>query len=485
MDDILRSTARAQLALLARGEVSARDLLAAALERQASVGREVNAVVSVDVGIAEAAAAASDARRASGAPLGALDGLPTAFKDLEEAAGFRTTWGSTRFRGHVSHRDSEVVGRIRAAGAVPYGKTNTPEFGTGSHTLNAVFGTTRNPYAPDRSAGGSSGGAAAALAAGLVSVADGSDMGGSLRNPASFCNVVGVRPTPGLVSMAPAADPWATLPVKGPMARTTGDAALLLSVLAGASGRSPLSQPGDVSEFARIAYETPRADALDGLRVLWCPTVGGLDVEQRVRGVLDEHGRRTLEAAGAVVVEDELVAELAGADDAFRIPRAFAYAMQFGALLDEHSDAMSPELVANARWGLTITPADLWGAQELRGALFARFADLFDRCDVIAAPAAAAAPFPAERRWVDEIEGSRQGDYLDWMRAAWRFTPLGGASLSVPCGFTPEGLPVGLQLVGPPRSEARLLRIAAAFEERVPAWRETPAVLRAGTPPRD
>ncbi|MFT4052005.1 MAG: amidase family protein [Microbacterium sp.] len=476
-DDLCRLPAREHLALLESKQLSARELLEAHLARIDAVNGVVNAVVSIDRDIAFAAAEASDQRRARGDALGALDGLPTAFKDLEEAAGFRTTFGSRRFADHVSTGDSDVVARMRGAGAVPIGKTNTPEFGTGSHTRNDVFGITRNPYDPTRSAGGSSGGAAAALAAGMLSIADGSDMGGSLRNPASFCNVVGFRPTPGVVPNSPGRDLWNTLPVKGPMARTVRDAALQLSVLAGDSPLSPLTFPGDGSRFARIAEETPDQGILRGLRVAWSPTVGGLDVDPAVTAALAEHGIAELTAAGAIVIERDLVSEFAGIDEAFHILRSHGYAAGFRDAVAANPDILAPELVTNTEWGLDLTAADLARADELRVGVFARFAQLFTEIDVIAAPAALVPPFPAEERWVHEIDGVPQANYLDWMRAAWRFTPLGGASMSVPCGFTDDGLPVGLQLVTAPRRDEFLLRVAAAFEERVPAWRETPAVL--------
>ncbi|GAA3651883.1 amidase [Microbacterium marinilacus] len=478
-DDICRAPARTQLALLETGVLSAAELLAEHLARIDAVNGQVNAVVSIDRELAVEAARASDRRRADGSPRKALEGLPTAFKDLEEAAGLRTTWGSPRFAHHVSAHDSDVVARIRAAGAVPMGKTNTPEFGTGSHTQNDVFGVTRNPYDTSRSAGGSSGGAAAALAAGMLPIADGSDLGGSLRNPASFCNVVGFRPTPGLVPNSPGRDLWNSMPVKGPMARTVRDAALLLAVLAGPSATSPLSSAVDGSRFAAVAETSPDQGMLRGLRVAWSPTVGGLDIDPRVRSVLEQRAVAELRAAGAIVVERDLVEELEGVDEAFRILRAHGYAASFRDVLASSREVLSPELIANTEWGLDLTAADLARAEDLRMRAFQRFAALFAEIDVVAAPAAAVPPFPIEERWVREIDGVAQSDYLQWMRAAWRFTPLGGASMSLPCGFTDDGLPVGLQLVTAPRNDELLLRVAAAFEERVPAWREPPRVLHA------
>lgn len=476
-EDLCRRPARELLSMLDSGAISAAELLDAHLARIDAANPTVNAIVGQDREIAVETARASDRRRAAGETRGALDGLPTAFKDLEEAAGFRTTWGSRRFADHVSRRDSDVVARIRAAGAVPIGKTNTPEFGTGSHTVNEVYGVTRNPYDVARSAGGSSGGAAAALAAGMVPLADGSDFGGSLRNPASFCNVVGFRPTPGVVPNSPGPDLWNTLPVKGPMARTVRDAALLLSVIAGASARSPITHPGDGSEFARIAADAPDPGILRGLRVAWSPTVGGLPVDPRVRRALEERALPMLTAAGAVIVERDLRRELADVDEAFRILRAHGYATAHGDAVRADPAGLAPELVADTERGLALTADDLARANALRVRTFERMAAVFDEVDLVAAPAATVPPFPVEERWVREVAGEAQADYLDWMRAAWRFSLLGGASMSLPCAFTEEGHPVGLQLVGGPRTDAFLLRVAAALEERDPVWREGPALL--------
>ena len=293
--DLCRASARDQLAAMRRGTLSAVELLRETRSRYDEVNPRINAVVTTDFAAAELAAANSDRRRAAGQAPRPLEGLPVAVKDLEETAGMRTTFGSALHADFVPSQDSLVVERLRAAGAVIYGKTNTPEFGTGSHTFNRVFGTTTNPYAPAHSAGGSSGGAAAALAAGLASVADGSDMGGSLRNPASFCNVVGLRPSAGRVPNWPTRDAWDTLATNGPMARTVGDAALLLSVLSPGTERTPISFPAPTS--AEIApLDAP-------LRVGWSRTLDGLDIAPAVTQVLEDAGLPTLQVLGHHVTD--------------------------------------------------------------------------------------------------------------------------------------------------------------------------------------
>ena len=468
-----RWSAQQQLAALERGEFSARELLRETQTQHERVNPLINAVVAVDFDAAAAAAEQSDRRRAAGADPRPLEGLPVVVKDLEDTAGLRTTYGSMLHAGHVPESDSLVVARLREAGAVIYGKSNTPEFGTGSHTYNRVYGTTTNPYAPDRSAGGSSGGAAAALAAGLTSVADGSDMGGSLRNPAAFCNVVGLRPSIGRVPNHPSSNGWETLSTNGPMGRTVGDAALLLSVLSGGDPRVPLAFPDALA---------PGIPALPGtLRIGWSRTLGGLDIQPEITEVLERAGRPVLEGLGHGLRDVE--PELDEADRAFRVLRGLNYARGFGKLLDEHRDELSSELVANTEFGLGLTMDDFLEARDQRTRVYAGMARLFEKIDVLAAPVTAVVPFPAEQHWPREINGVEQPDYLEWMRASWRISVTGFAAISVPCGFTGDGLPVGMHLIAPPRQERLLLSLAQQFEHALPVWRERPRVLAAQTAP--
>ena len=452
--------------------LSAVELLHETRTRYELLNPVVNAIVTTDFAAAERSAAESDRRRSAGRAPRLLEGLPVAVKDLEETAGMRTTFGSARHADFVPSRDSLVVERLRAAGAVIYGKTNTPEFGTGSHTYNRVFGTTTNPYAPDRSAGGSSGGAAAALAAGLVSVADGSDMGGSLRTPASFCNVVGLRPSAGRVPNRPSKNAWETLATNGPMARTVADAALLLAVLSKGSDQAPLGYP-EPFDPRIAAHERP-------LRVGWSRTLDGLDIEPSVTNVLEEYGRPALLKLGHTVTDIE--PQLAAADSVFRVMRGIGYARSFGRLLTTQRELLGEELIANTEAGLQYTLDDYLMAREQRTHVYEGMAKLFTDIDVLAAPVAAVLPFTADQHWPREINDVPQQDYLEWMRASWRITVTGFTAMSVPCGFSHEGLPVGIQLIAPPRHEARILALAAQFERARPVWREVPRVLNPLSP---
>jgi amidase len=450
-----RWTARALAAAIRRRELSAREVVAAHLERIERVNPRVNAIVSLRPEAALAEADAADRRAATDEPLGPLHGLPIAIKDLEDTAGIRTTYGSTLFADHVPDADSLVVRRLRAAGAIVVGKTNAPEFGAGSHTFNEVFGTTRNPWALDRSAGGSSGGAGAALAAGMLPIADGSDHGGSIRNPASFNNVVGLRPTPGLVPAGGDGDVWDVASVAGPMARTVGDLALMLSAMSGPDPGSPLSH-GDPAAFA----PEPRGD-LRGLRVAWWPDAGGLPIEPQVSAVLAE-ARTRFEACGAVVEDAAL--DLPGVDEAFETLRAVGFVRAFAPILPDLRRAAKATILWNVEQGLALDGAAVARAIAARADVFRAVAALLERFDVLAAPAAQVAPFPAELEYPSEVAGVEMPHYLGWMRACSRITVSSHPVAAVPAGFTPGGLPVGLQLVGRFRDDRRLLEHAAAWE---------------------
>lgn len=445
-------TAREMAAALRRREVSAREVVTAHLERIEAVDGAVNAVVTRVPERALAEAAAADDRLARGEPVGPLHGLPMAHKDTHHTAGVRTTSGSP-LADHVPVADELLIERLREAGAITIGKTNVPEFAAGSHTFNPIFGTTRNPYAPDRSAGGSSGGAAAALACGMHPLADGSDMGGSLRNPASFCNVVGLRPSPGRVPTHPSATPWATLAVQGPMARTVGDAALLLSVMAGPDPRSPIALQDPGSTFA-----APLDRDLTGLRVAWSPDLG-VTVDPAVRAALDP---RVFEALGADV--EEACPDLTGADEVFRTLRAWQFALAMGPLADAHPGALKPAIVANIEHGRRLTGDDIARAETLRGALFQRMRSFFERYDVLLAPVSQVPPFDADLEYPTEIDGVPHPHYLDWMASAYLISATGHPALSVPAGFTPGGLPVGLQIIGPHRGDLLVLQVGHVYE---------------------
>ncbi|MER5624651.1 amidase [Streptosporangium sp. NPDC002544] len=446
-------TATEMLELLRTRQVSAVELLEAHLRRIEEVNPEVNAIVTLTAERARREAEEADRDLARGHWRGPLHGLPVAHKDLADTAGIRTTYGSPLFADHVPDTDAPIVRRMREAGAITVGKTNTPEFGTGSHTVNEIFGATRNPYDLTRSAGGSSGGAAAALATGMVALADGSDMGGSLRNPASFCNVAGLRPTPGRVPAPSAVAAWFTLSVPGPMARTAGDLALLMSAVAGFDASSPLS----IAESGTV-FAGPLELEATGLRVAWSPDLGGLPVDAETAKVTAD-APAALAELGARVERVEL--DLSDAEDAFRIYRAWYYALCYGDLPQER-------LGANVRWnverGREVTGADLARAERLRSGLYRRMEAFFGTYDFLIAPVSQVPPFPVDAPYVSEINGQALPDYLAWMRSAYWISVLHAPAASVPCGFTSDGLPVGVQIIGRPFADMAVLRLAHAFE---------------------
>ncbi|MFJ2767694.1 amidase [Streptomyces sp. NPDC087300] len=465
--DICLLDATELVRLVRRREVSVREVVVAHLERIERVNPVVNAIVTLDAEGAIAAASAADERIACGAEPGPLCGLPIAFKDTHLTRGMRTTQGSPLLADFVPDEDELLVQRIESAGAIRMGKTNIPEFAAGSHTFNPVFGATHNPYGLDRSAGGSSGGAAAALAAGLQPIADGSDMGGSLRNPASFCNVVGLRTTPGRVPSYPALDVWGSLTVAGPMGRTVGDVALLLSVMAGPDPRCPLSleTPGET-------FRAPLERDLRGLRVAWAPDLGGrVPVDPDVRAVIGEQVKFFAEL-GCHVEED--CPDLDGADEVFRTLRAQSFEQSLGVFLEASPGALKPSLVWNIEEGRKLTGADLARATTERTRIHLAVARFFERYDVLLAPVSQVAPFPVELEYPVVVDGQPQHTYIDWMRSAYLFSVPATPALSVPAGFTPDGLPVGLQIVGPSRADRAVLEVGAAYEAATGHGRRRP-----------
>jgi amidase len=466
-EDLCFTPAVELAALLRRRAISARELLETHLARIDRVGPGVNAIVTLDADGARAAADEADRQLAGGEPVGPLHGLPIAHKDTHATAGMRTTWGSPLLRDAVPEEDELVVARLRAAGAVRVGKTNVPEWAAGSHTVNPVFGATRNPYASDRSAGGSSGGAAAALAAGLVPLAEGSDMGGSLRNPAAFCNVVGLRPTPGRVPSVPSALGWQTLGVQGPMGRTVADVALMLSVLAGPDPRAPLSldQPG-------AGFAAPLATDLRGLRVAWAPDLGGrIPVEPAVLDVLTPQ-LKVFEELGATVRED--CPDLTGADEVFDVLRAWQFAVTLGDAVEQHPDQVKETVRWNVDRGRRLTGADVGRAAVAQTRLHQQVVEFFDGCDVLLAPTTQVLPFDVDLEYPGEVAGRPMRTYLEWMRSCSLVSAAGTPALSVPGGFTSGGLPVGLQIIAAPRADRRVLDVGHAFEQATGFWRQRP-----------
>lgn len=452
--------------LIRTGEVSATEVMAAHLERVQQWNPQINAVVAADFDRAVAGARAADAAQARGEPLGALHGLPVAHKDLFSTKGTRTTFGSLAFEDYVPEADVTLVERQRLAGAIAIGKTNTPEFGAGSHTFNSVYGMTRNPYAPDRSAGGSSGGAAAALASGMVALADGSDMGGSLRNPASFCNIVGLRPSFGRVPYAPNAGRFNPLSVAGPMGRTVEDVALFLETLAGFDARDPLSFPSP-----EIAYSKQLQRDFSNVRIAWGGDLGGLPFEPEVMeitraslGVFADLGCR-VEAA---------TPPLEGAHEAFHTLRAMSFANAYRETLKSKRDKLKDTVIWNIEKGLRLTVDDILDAQAQRTRLFERLREFTDTYEFIVAPVSQVLPFPVEQEYPAEIAGVPQATYIDWQQSAYVFSVAGNPAISVPCGFSKDGTPVGVQIIGRYRDELGVLQLAHAFEQLTQHHRRRP-----------
>lgn len=465
-NDLCYRTAQELAAAIRARELSCVELLAAHLGRIERLNPQVNAIVTLAPEAALATARAYDAALAHGnAPppeQAPLYGLPVVHKDLFETRGMRTTYGSPIFAAHVPNYDALIVERLKAAGAISIGKTNTPEFGAGSQTFNPVFGATRNPYDLAKTCGGSSGGAAVALACGMAPLADGSDMGGSLRNPASFCNVVGFRTTPGRVPVWPNRAPYLPLAVDGPLARTVGDVALMLAAIAGPDPRAPLalSEPG--SRFA-----PPLDGELRGARVAWSPDLGGLPVDPRVSAVF------AAQRASFVALGCELEAatpDLRDADEIFLTLRALSYEVNLGPLLDAHRDQLKDTVIWNIEQGRQLSGAQVARALRLHGELLGRVHAFFEQYDYLVLPVSQVPPFPVEQPYVTVINGVPMTSYVDWMRSCWWISVTGAPALAVPAGFTAEGLPVGLQIVGRPRDELGVLRLGHAYEQHTRCW---------------
>ena len=457
-DQITELSASALALAIRRREVSASEALDAHFDQTDRVNHRINAIVTQDREAARALAVTADARTLSGDDLPPLHGVPMTHKDTHSTAGLRTTFGSPLFADHVPDHDDLIVERFKAAGVITTGKSNVPEFAAGSHTFNEVFGTTTNPYDPALSAGGSSGGAAAALAARIQSISDGSDMGGSLRIPASFCNVVGLRPSLGVIPLQPSSNAWSWLARSGPLAREVTDIALAMSVLAGPDAATPYPSPVPARRFLE-----PLQRDLTGLVIGWSDDFGlGIPVQKEVLRVLHQQ-LQVFEDLGATV--EQAAPDLRDADEVFNTVRAFEFALSYGDLVARHGDKIKPEVRWNVERGLALTGADVVSAALARTRLAQKTRTFFARYDVFASPAAQLLPFDAALRYPTEIDGVPFDSYLEWMRSACVVSATGLPALCVPAGFSESNLPVGLQLVMDHGQDVELLRVGYSFEQ--------------------
>jgi len=453
-----------QLARLIRSrKVSATEVMRAFIAQIERVNPKVNAIVTF---LPEQALKQAKALDRKQTPPGPLAGLPIAYKDLVATKGIRTTLGSMVYQDNVPAEDALLVERLKAAGAITLGKTNTPEFGAGSNTFNKVFGATRNPYDLTKTAGGSSGGAGAAVACGMLPFADGSDLAASLRNPGNYCNVVGFRPTPGRVPSYPAANAWDTQPVLGPIGRTVEDAAFLLSAMAGPDPRAPvsISEPGSI--FAKSLNRDFRK-----IRVAWTPDFGGLPVEPAVTQVLEQQ-RKVLESLGCIV--EEACPDFTGATESFETLRAVSFSLRYAPLLKTHRALLKDTVIWNIEQGLALDGGKIGRAEGLRTELFQRMRRFLEKYEFLLAPVNQLPPFPVDTEYPTEIAGVKLGNYLDWMKSCYYVTITSHPAISVPAGFTPQGLPVGLQIVGRYRDDFGVLQLAHAFEAETQVCKRRP-----------
>ena len=456
--DVIFASARDLARRIRAREISSREVMSAFLAQIHRLNPELNAIVArLDDEVCLALADGADRALASGAPTGPLHGLPTAIKDLEAAVGFPQTKGSPLYRNLMPDTDSVLVERIRRAGAILIGKTNVPELGMGSQTYNTVYGTTLNPYDRTKTAGGSSGGAAVALATGMLPLCDGGDLGGSLRNPANFNNIVALRPTVGLVPIAPTPIPFVGVSTKGAMARSVADVAFGLSVVAGADSRDPQTFASDPETFAGSLGRDFR-----GARVAWALDLGGLPLDGRVRKVL-ELQRKTFEDFGCVV--EDACPDFGNVDEIFLTLRTWASWTVYKDLLAQHRSQFKPDAVWDIESGAHWTGEDVGRALTQQGQLLDRMRAFQEKYEFLVCAVNQVPPFDATEPWPRDIAGVAMENYIAWMKTAYWISATCRPAISVPAGFTDEGLPVGIQIVGRYRDDLNVLKIGHAFEQ--------------------
>jgi len=454
-DELCDLTAVELASRIRRKHVSAREVMSAHIARIERVNPKINAIVTLVADRAMADAKQADELQARGAPLGALHGLPVAHKDLVNTAGIRTTFGSPMYRDNVPTVDALIVKRIRAAGAITLGKTNTPEFGAGSNTFNSVFGATVNPYNTLKTVGGSSGGAAAALRMGMVPIADGSDTGGSLRNPAAFTNVVGFRPSPGRVPDDDGS--WSPLSTSGPIARTVADVALFLSSMVGAHAPDPLYIDESGAQF-----RAPLARSFKGTRIAWFKDLGGIPFESEVTRVVNAN-RQAFIDLGCVVEEAE--PDFTGVDEAFPILRHLSYHSGYAKLARENPTMFKSTVKWEIAEAERNSGADVARASARQARMYRDVAAFFGKYDYFVLPVTQVEAFDVKTEYPTTVAGVTMPTYIDWMRSCWYVTFMACPAISVPAGFSASGLPVGLQIVGRHRGDWSVLQMAHAFEQ--------------------
>ena len=460
---------------LQAGDVSSEELMKNIYERISYINPKVNAIVN----LLPKKEALDLARQADKVPLikrGPLHGLPMAMKDAVAVKGFPTTFGFKPFAERVETQDDKLAGRLRNAGAIFIGHTNMPEFGLGSNTFNSVFGKTHNPYDLNKTAGGSSGGAAVALATEMLPLADGSDMGGSLRNPASFCNVVGFRPSIGRTPKNLGLAWYGRLVTSGPMARTVKDTAFLMSIMSGSDITDPLNLFDSNKDF--LDALTPRqVNKNNPLKLAVSPCLGKLPIDKRVVDIVNSSGEIFKGLGAEVSYQDP---PLDDAMEAFQIQRAVGL-RGLGKMLDQSIDNWreyaKETVIWNIEKGKSLSIDEMIRAEAIRTNIYAEISMFFEDYDVLLLPSAQVPPFDLSKEWVDEIEGTKLDTYIDWMAVCCMITVTGLPAISVPGGFTEEGLPVGIQLVGKPRGDIELLKIAHLFETETNFYRKKPSVI--------
>ncbi|MGJ4886717.1 amidase [Bradyrhizobium sp. HKCCYLRH3099] len=463
MESICDQTAGELVKLLKTKAISPVALLDSCLERIAAVNPAVNAVVTLDEPGARAAAKAAEAELARGEDKGPLHGLPVLIKDTQDTAGMRSTYGSPILADNVPATDQASVARLRAAGAIIFGKTNTPEWAAGGNTRNPVFGATGNPFDPLRSAAGSSGGSAVALACGMAPLASGSDTGGSLRNPAGFSGIVGMRPSYGLVASEKRAHGWSCLSTDGPMARNVADTALMLSVMASDDARDPLAYtlPGEAVRGQPARWAVPPQVDLRKLKLAFTEDFGFAPTEQLIRRAFRA---RVTRIAPLFADAAESAPDCSGADETFAVLRASLFLTQHGKNYRERPGMIGPNVRANVEEGLSYSLEDFSRAAANQTRIYRSYQAFFAQHDVLISPTITLSPRPWAELYPAEIDGVPTKSYFHWLALAYAVTLAGHPALSLPLGVDENGLPFGLQIVGPRGGDALVLGVAAALE---------------------